>query len=215
MRPDGWGVELPLGMGLPSWLRRWVGQALGAVLDTPPGGVLRSRVALAHGTVPLYVQGVKVVVCTCLQADVPLGVHTLIPMTLNSRSYVPIYQQLAEVLREQIRSGALPPGSPIPGENRLAADHGIGRETVRKALSVLRSEGIIVTRKSEGTFVREDKARRTVAIDSTTIVIARMPTPAERVALDLDEGTPVVVIRRGESEPELVPADVVKVTGTK
>lgn len=153
------------------------------------------------------------VVCIGLQAAVPTGVHTLIPMTLNPRSYVPIYQQLADVLREQIHSGDLPPGAPIPGENRLAKDHGIGRETVRKALAVLRSEGIIVTRKSEGTFVREDKARRTVAIDSTTIVIARMPTPAERVDLDLDEGTPVVVIRRGESEPELVPADRVEVTG--
>ena len=137
----------------------------------------------------------------------------MMSMTISPRSEVPVYLQLAKLLRDQIRSGEFTPGALIPGEQRLAQEHGMNRETVRKALALLRGEGLIVSRKGEGTFVREQRDRRLVTIDSGTVLIVRMPSPEERVELDMDAGIPVVVLEREGQEPELLPADEVQITG--
>ena len=126
---------------------------------------------------------------------------------------MPVYMQVAEALRERIESGELAPGDPIPGEQRLAQEYGIGRETVRKGLAVLRGEGLIVPRKGQGWFVREAGTRRPIHLEAGASAYARMPTPSERVTLELDEGVPVVVVERPGREPELLPSDEVVITG--
>ena len=65
-----------------------------------------------------------------------------------------LYLQLAALLREQIRSGQLPPRSRVPSLNDLTADYGVAEMTVRKALRVLIDEGLIETRPGRGTFVK-------------------------------------------------------------
>ena len=65
-----------------------------------------------------------------------------------------LYLQLAELLREQIRSGTLPPRSRVPSLIDLAAEHGLAEMTVRKALRILIDEGLIETRPGRGTFVK-------------------------------------------------------------
>ena len=62
----------------------------------------------------------------------------------------PRYVRLQEQLRRIVES--LPPGSPIPGEVECAAMAGVSRETVRKAMSVLVSEGLLTARRGCGTF---------------------------------------------------------------
>lgn len=126
---------------------------------------------------------------------------------------MPLYMQLAEALREEITSGRLPPGSPIPAEVKLAEGHRMGRETVRKALALLRAEGVIHTKRSEGTYVRPPKERQTLEIDASVTVTARMPTLMERHDLDIDEGIPLLVVERAGAAPQLIPADEVKITG--
>ncbi|KPI12043.1 transcriptional regulator, GntR family with UTRA sensor domain containing protein [Actinobacteria bacterium OK074] len=64
------------------------------------------------------------------------------------------YLQIAGDLRAAILSGERAPGSRIPGENELMESYGVARETARKALAVLRNEGLTETRKGAGTFVR-------------------------------------------------------------
>jgi DNA-binding transcriptional regulator YhcF (GntR family) len=134
-------------------------------------------------------------------------------MPINPRSYVPAYQQLASILREQIMSGDLAPGEPIPGEVALAQQHEIGRETVRKALQVLRAEGLIYTRRADRSYVREIHNRRPVHFAADDKGLVRMPTPEERDQLDLDEGIPIVVITRGSGDTEMHPADRVTLHG--
>ena len=63
------------------------------------------------------------------------------------------YRQLAGVLRDRIRSGELPPGQRMPSEKDLHDEFGLARETVRRALGVLRAEGLIEVRHGHGTFV--------------------------------------------------------------
>ena len=59
------------------------------------------------------------------------------------------------LLSDQISSGSLPAGSRMPGEPALAAEHGVARVTVRRALARLASEGRVQRRAGAGTFVME------------------------------------------------------------
>jgi len=65
------------------------------------------------------------------------------------------YRQLATVLRDRIRNGELPPGRRLPSEKDLHDEFGLARETIRRALAVLRQEGLIEVRHGHGTFVAE------------------------------------------------------------
>ena len=64
------------------------------------------------------------------------------------------YRQLADLLREAILRGDYAPGSAFPSEPELAAEHGLSRPTVNRALLVLRSEGLIRVERGRGTIVR-------------------------------------------------------------
>jgi len=66
----------------------------------------------------------------------------------------PLYQQLAALLRDQIHSGALPPGAQMPTENELMELYRASRNTVRGALNVLRTEGLVTSLQGRGSFVR-------------------------------------------------------------
>ena len=68
---------------------------------------------------------------------------------------MPPWQQLAALLRSQIESGELPPGARLPSIVTLSQQHQIATVTVQKALTALRSEGLIVTTPGWGSFVAE------------------------------------------------------------
>lgn len=63
------------------------------------------------------------------------------------------YREIAATLREEIASGQYPPGSPFPTGPELAARWGVSQGTVNLAMSVLRSEGLIRTKRGRGTIV--------------------------------------------------------------
>ncbi len=58
-----------------------------------------------------------------------------------------------EAFMELYQSGQFPPDSKLPSENAMAQRLGISRETWRKVLKVLRSEGILASRHGSGTYV--------------------------------------------------------------
>lgn len=76
---------------------------------------------------------------------------------LNKTSPVPLYYQLAELLREQIRIGELKAGEQIPSERQLSEDYSISRMTARQAVAYLVREGVLIARHGLGTFVAEPK----------------------------------------------------------
>ncbi len=63
------------------------------------------------------------------------------------------YLQLAKILRERIVSGQIPPGGKLPSLLELEEESGLARNTVRKALDVLKAEGLIVASPGRGMFV--------------------------------------------------------------
>lgn len=78
-------------------------------------------------------------------------------MNFKRTSPIPLYYQLVEWIREQIREGTLGPGARLPGERELSEQAGMSRVTVRQALSYLGREGTLVVRQGLGTFVAKPK----------------------------------------------------------
>ncbi|MHB1572314.1 MAG: GntR family transcriptional regulator [Solirubrobacteraceae bacterium] len=86
------------------------------------------------------------------------ALHAGLDATLLDRnSFVPLYYQLQEVLKERIESGLWRPGDAIPSEPELAATLGVSRVVVRQALAILEDDRQIVRLKGKGTFVAKTK----------------------------------------------------------
>ncbi len=69
----------------------------------------------------------------------------------------PLYQQLAEAIRDRVHAGALPAGEQLPPERVLAERVGISRMTARQALAELARDGVLEIRHGVGAFVAEPK----------------------------------------------------------
>jgi GntR family transcriptional regulator len=76
---------------------------------------------------------------------------------LDRRSFVPLYYQLQEILKEQIESGHWQPGDSLPSEPELAQRFGVSRVVVRQALAILEDDRQIVRIRGRGTFVAQPK----------------------------------------------------------
>lgn len=66
------------------------------------------------------------------------------------------HEEVARQLRDLMQRGTLRPGDRLPPERELARRFRVSRATVRQALSVLQSTGLIESRVGEGTFARPD-----------------------------------------------------------
>lgn len=74
---------------------------------------------------------------------------------VDRTSGVPAYRQVADDLRAKISSGELAPGAKLPSERDLVETYGVSRPTVRDAIGVLRSEGVVIAEHGRGVFVRQ------------------------------------------------------------
>jgi GntR family transcriptional regulator len=77
-------------------------------------------------------------------------------------AHAPKYQQIADALRRDIKNGTYAAGDQLPAETalleRFRTQFGtLSLPTLRQALSVLRSEGLIASQQGIGTFVRSDR----------------------------------------------------------
>lgn len=73
----------------------------------------------------------------------------------------PPYQQLANHLRAVIEAGGFEPGEQLPSHQALAGTYGVAVGTVKRALSVLRDQGLITTRHGMGSYVRAHRPEQT------------------------------------------------------
>ncbi|MDU8910645.1 GntR family transcriptional regulator [Aestuariicoccus sp. MJ-SS9] len=74
------------------------------------------------------------------------------------------------LLRDIIVGGAVTPGSLLPGEQKLAAQHGVSRVTIRRALEALEADGLVERKVGSGTLVREPRPEGQVIADVTTLI---------------------------------------------
>lgn len=81
---------------------------------------------------------------------------------LDRHSGVPFYLQIQTMLLEQVRTGALPPGSSLPSEHEIARIFRVSRMTARHALKALSDLGITYTLWGKGTFISSAKLEKDV-----------------------------------------------------
>ncbi|MBY8888519.1 GntR family transcriptional regulator [Streptomyces sp. PTM05] len=74
------------------------------------------------------------------------------------------YAQIANALRERIRTGALSAGELLPSEVALAQEYGVVRNTLRRALAQLEQEGLIESLPGRGRMVRPPEQRSTAPV---------------------------------------------------
>jgi GntR family transcriptional regulator len=73
---------------------------------------------------------------------------------VDRTSGVPAYRQVAAALRERIETGVLAAGAPLPSERELTEMFSVSRPTIREAVKLLRTQGLVVAEHGRGVFVR-------------------------------------------------------------
>jgi len=87
------------------------------------------------------------------------------------------YARIADALRELLAAGHPPPGELLPSEAALCDEYGVVRNTVRRALAALESEGLIQTLPGRGRVARPPGA--------TTADSGSTPPQYRRIAAEL------------------------------
>jgi GntR family transcriptional regulator len=123
----------------------------------------------------------------------------------------PLYLQVRDALLERVKDGRWKPGGNIPSEIDLYRELGVSLGTLRKALSVMEAEKLIVRQPGRGTFISDYKGTRTLGrfspmrgADGEPVqgeVKKRKakldsPSAAERAALRLKPGDQIVRIHQ-------------------
>jgi GntR family transcriptional regulator len=123
-----------------------------------------------------------------------------------------------DALRSAIENSLLKPQDALPPERDLAADFGVSRITVRKALDALVAEGLLTRKQGAGTFVSgrvEKQFAKLTSFSEDMAARGRKPrsewllrasgtvTPDESLTLGLSPGAPVYRFNRVRFADEL------------
>ncbi|HEY2997957.1 MAG TPA: GntR family transcriptional regulator, partial [Acidimicrobiales bacterium] len=97
------------------------------------------------------------------------------------------YRAIADELRRRVESGDLAAGALLPSESDLSGAYGVSRVTVRKALELLRDEGLIDARQGFGWFVAADPLRQSLGrLGTIESQMAASGLAPERRVLDFE-----------------------------
>src|SRR6516162_6618069 len=80
-----------------------------------------------------------------------MGLH------INTASRLPIYQQLAQQIREAIARGELEAEAGLPSVRQLSRDLVINPNTVARAYTELERDGLLVSRPGRGIYVAQPR----------------------------------------------------------
>ena len=130
---------------------------------------------------------------------------------LLPRDRKPLYAQFAHLLRRAITEGRLEAGAALPPERDLAAEYGVSRITIRKAIAELAEDGLLTRKQGAGTtvtrrieqnfsrissFSEEMTARGQLPSSAWILRAAGAVTPVEAMQLNLSPGAPVMRFHR-------------------
>ncbi len=101
---------------------------------------------------------------------------------LDRKRPQPLHRQLADRLRDAVRSGRLAPGTRMPSTRALAADLGVSRRLVVDTYGQLVAEGFLVSRHGSGTRVAQ--------VDAVRLPPPPDAAPPPRYEFDFTPGTP-------------------------
>lgn len=107
--------------------------------------------------------------------------------------------QLYEEIMAAIVNGKLPEGDKLPAETDLAASFGVSRPVVREALSRLRADGVVVSRRGSGSYVQRKPSRQFLSLAPIGGIADLMRCFEFRIALE-GEAAALAAIRRTEKD---------------
>jgi DNA-binding GntR family transcriptional regulator len=76
-------------------------------------------------------------------------------MTINHDSNVPVYQQLAGIIRGRMEAGRYPPRRRIPSKRALVEEFGVAPGTCERAIQLLKAEGRLETVMGKGLYTTD------------------------------------------------------------
>lgn len=134
---------------------------------------------------------------------------------IDYESEYTVKEQIVAELRRRIEAGVWAPRRRLPSVVHLSQEFGVARDTVLRALEVLRDLGLIYTVRNRGSFVRAGADfLTTITADSPDVRIFNRPANAAELAeLDLSAGWWVTIVERPGDEAEVFPADKVEIRG--
>lgn len=123
----------------------------------------------------------------------------------------PLYLQIADELRRNIEESVFNVGDQLPTELELSKRFGVHRHTLRRAVDVLRQEGIVDVERGRGTFVVAPialpigkrvrfnealKAQSLTPIREVLRIVDIKANPKLAKQLEIDLGASVILLER-------------------
>ncbi|AFY34821.1 transcriptional regulator, GntR family [Calothrix sp. PCC 7507] len=125
---------------------------------------------------------------------------------------MPIYAQIAAQLRQNIHQGVYQVGEQLPTETKLAEQFTVNRHTLRQAIALLKTEGLLRVDRGRGTFVaaktiryaignrvRYNQTLKAQGWRARFQLLRVLEVPADTAvakALEINLGEPVALIER-------------------
>ncbi|MFF2927179.1 GntR family transcriptional regulator [Streptomyces celluloflavus] len=102
-----------------------------------------------------------------------------------SNEAVQPYQRIVQDVRDNVRSGRLTAGTKLPSTRELAEEYGVAAGTVQRALTELRTAGLIYSHQGRGSFIT-DTATETIE-DSTARALRALEEQVADLAARLEK----------------------------
>ncbi|AYA24060.1 MULTISPECIES: GntR family transcriptional regulator [Rhodococcus] len=112
-------------------------------------------------------------------------------MDYKVRETEPAYAQLARQLREAVEAGRYSDGTRLPTEAELAEEHGVSRQTVRRAFQDLVADGIVYRVPGRGTFANESGRRYRRQLGSIEDLLALSADTVMQIVSPLRRGVDI------------------------
>ncbi len=119
-------------------------------------------------------------------------------------SAVPRYVQLASLFSGRIGTGVWPVGTQIPTVDDLVDECGVARATIRQALGILETDGLIKRYRAKGTFVEKSPAEQIwceVHTDWSGMLMSREGAKIEVISDNARTAAPDINIDYGQLAP--------------
>lgn len=123
---------------------------------------------------------------------------------LSRGSFVPLYYQLQEVIKQEIESGNWEPNTKLPSESELCERFGVSRVVVRQALEILKKDGQIESVRGVGSFVSAPKLEPVVGGLARVLSIPDNRTSIEVIDRSMTTVEPFVESKLGIERLETV-----------
>lgn len=131
---------------------------------------------------------------------------------IDRQTPIPLYFQIARILRDEISDGTYGPGECIPTEAELQERFAVSRSTIRQAVGDLVYQGLLERRRSKGTIVSSTQLETKLSdlasftnemlnhgfnLSTKILGVGQVPSPASVAdALGIEASEPVTSLER-------------------